>query len=70
MEYKGRTYSKYRVWHPLDHIYWELRKNVLKNRNVGVGSYFRIVEVFGRNPDCAVDSVKQVTKPDHTALGL
>ncbi|MCE7072578.1 hypothetical protein LZG74_19840 [Dyadobacter sp. CY327] len=70
MEYKGKTYPKYRVWHPLDHIHWELNKNVHKDRSVGVGSYFRIVEAFGRNPDFAVDSVEMVTKLDDTGIRL
>lgn len=63
-----RTYSRYRVWHPRDHIDWQL---VVGDPNrVGVGARFRIVEAFDRNPDWLVDSVELVSKLDETGIRL
>ncbi|WP_031529280.1 DAPG hydrolase family protein [Dyadobacter crusticola] len=70
MTYQGRVCTKYRVWHPRDHIRWELHRNGRKDGSVGVGSYFRIVEAFGRNPDWTIDSAELVTKLDHTGIRL
>jgi hypothetical protein len=64
----GRTYSRYRVWHPRDHIDWQLVGG--DPGRVGVGAKFRIVEAFGRNPDHLVDSVETVTKLDETGIRL
>jgi DAPG hydrolase PhiG domain len=46
MEYEGKTYPKYLVWHPFDHIHWSLA-NQLPGNAAGVGSKFHIVEAFG-----------------------
>jgi hypothetical protein len=70
IKYQGRVYSRYRVWHPLDHIHWELHKNTRADGSIGEGSYFRIVEAFGRNPASIIDSVEVVTKLDHTGICL
>jgi hypothetical protein len=67
MEYRGRTWSRYRVWHPRDHIEWDL---VGPASPVGVGSRFRIVEAFGRNPDFLVDSTELVAKLDESGIRL
>jgi len=68
MEVNGRTYSRYRVWHPLDHIDWQLVEG--DPERVGVGAKFRIVEAFSRNPAWLVDSVETVTKLDETGIRL
>ena len=68
MEFNGRTYSRYRVWHPLDHIDWQLVKG--DPERVGVGARFRIIEAFSRNPAWLVDSVETVTKLDETGIRL
>ena len=68
MEVEGRTYSRYRVWHPHDHIDWQL---VAGNPDaVAVGARFRIVEAFDRNPAWLVDSVETVVKLDETGIRL
>ena len=69
MTYKGKTYPKYLVWHPKDHIHWSL---ISKSRNeqIGVGSYFRIVEAFDRNMNFIVDSIELVEKLDETGIRL
>lgn len=53
VEINGRTYSRYRVWHPLDHIDWQLVEG--DPAHVGVGAKFRIIEAFSRNPAWLVD---------------
>ena len=68
MEISGRTYPRYRVWHPLDHIDWQLVGGDAER--VGIGAKFRIVEAFDRNPAWLVDSVETVTKLDETGIRL
>lgn len=68
MQVDGRTYSRYRVWHPRDHIDWQLVGG--DPRHVGVGSRFRIVEAFDRNPSWLVDSIELVTRLDETGIRL
>jgi hypothetical protein len=68
MVVSGRTYPRYRVWHPLDHIDWQLV--VGDPQSVGIGAKFRIIEAFGRNPAWLVDSVETVTKLDETGIRL
>lgn len=68
MVYQGKTYPKYLVWHPKDHIHWSLEKS--KTNKIGVGSYFRIVEAFARNKKFLVDSIEIVEKLDETGIRL
>lgn len=68
MEYQGRRYDRYLVWHPLDHIRWELAEG--DPGSVGVGSRFRIVEAFGRDLRYLIDSTETVEKLDHTGIRL
>lgn len=69
MEYEGETYPRYLVWHPLDHIHWEL-VGAAPDGTAGPGARFRIVEAFGRNPAHLVDSVDTVEKLDETGIRL
>jgi hypothetical protein len=69
MTYKGKTYPKYLVWHPRDHIHWSLAE-ISAKRQAGVGSYFRIVEAFGRNIKFLIDSTELVEKLDETGIKL
>lgn len=69
MQYQGRQYSRYRVWHPLDHIHWELASPAAGG-GAGAGASFRIVEAFGRNPRHTIDSVEVVEKLDETGIRL
>jgi hypothetical protein len=68
LEIDGRRYSRYRAWHPRDHIDWQLVDG--DPGRVGVGSRFRIVEAFDRNPAWLVDSIETVTKLDETGIRL
>lgn len=67
--FEGKKYNKYLLWHPLDHICWQLSKKNKEGR-IGAGSKFRIVEAFGRNLNNLVDSVCTVTKLDRTGIKL
>lgn len=69
MEVDGRRLNKYLVWHPLDHILWQLAQPNQDGR-AGVGSKFRIVEAFGRNPDFYIDIIDTVTRLDATGATL
>lgn len=69
MTYNGKTYPRYRVWHPRDHIRWKLAKGN-KEGKAGQGACFRIVEAFGGNPAYRVDSVEYVEKLDLTGIRL
>jgi hypothetical protein len=69
MDYQGKRYSRYRVWHPKDHIYWALAKPG-PNGKAQAGAVFRIVEAFGRNPDFHIDVQEVVEKLDETGIRL
>ena len=69
MTYKGKTYPKYLVWHPKDHIHWSLT-NKSANKEIGTGSHFRIVEALDRNMNFLIDSVELVEKLDETGIRL
>jgi DAPG hydrolase PhiG domain len=69
MEYQGKRYQRYHVWHPLDHIHWGL-ENQLPCGQVGVGSKFHIVEALGRNMDMLVNVVDTVKKLDKQGILL
>lgn len=68
MTVEGRSYPRYRVWHPRDHIDWQLVGG--DPARVGVGARFRIVEAFDRDPTWLVDSVEVVTRLDETGIRL
>jgi hypothetical protein len=69
MEYQGKKYQRYHVWHPLDHIHWSLENQLLCGQ-VGLGSKFHIVEALGRNMDMLVDVVDTVKKLDSQGIVL
>jgi hypothetical protein len=45
MEYAGKNYPRYLVWHPLDHISYQV-KYPQADGSVGPGSHRRITEAF------------------------
>jgi hypothetical protein len=69
MEYQGATYSRYGVWHPRDHIDWQLVGEA-PGGGAGVGARFRIVEALGRNMEYLVDSVELIEKLDEDGIVL
>lgn len=69
MTYAGQTYPRYRVWHPLDHIHWELKREA-PGGGAAEGARFRIVEAMGRSEAHYVDSIDRVEKLDRTGIRL
>lgn len=69
MQYEGRTYTRYHVWHPIDHIHYELAGQAADG-TAGPGARFFIVEAFGANPDYLVNSVADVPQNDETGITL
>ncbi len=67
MEVNGSRLNKYLVWHPNDHIAWELSRPGM-NGGASVGAQFRIVEAFGGNPAFYVDVIDTVTRLDATGF--
>jgi len=68
MDYRGKVYPKYLVWHPKDHIHWSLKSG--SDAHIGPGSSFRIVEAFDRNMKFLIDSIELVEKLDDTGIRL
>jgi len=56
--------SRYRAWHPRDHVELTYVKKADNGANMGVGSKMRIQEYFGRNPEYRVDVVDSVLRLD------
>ncbi|MBE0592617.1 MAG: hypothetical protein IH616_09490 [Gemmatimonadales bacterium] len=69
MTFEGETYPRYLLWHPRDHIHWELAKRS-PTTGTGQGSHFRIVEAFGARPEHYVDSTEYVEKLDEEGISL
>jgi hypothetical protein len=65
----GVAHPRYLLWHPVDHIRWELASPDPAG-GAGQGARFRIVEAFGGNPDFYVDSTELVEKLDHEGISL
>jgi len=69
MLHHGVSYPRYLLWHPRDHIRWELARPS-PDGGSGQGAYFRIVEAFGANPAFYVDSTEYVEKLDEQGISL
>src|SRR5262245_20976314 len=69
MELEGTRLNKYLVWHPRDHILWELAQPG-PDGSASVGAKFRIVEAFGRNLNFYVDVIDTVTRLDAAGITL
>lgn len=69
MSLDGVTYPRYLLWHPRDHIHWELVQRSPEG-GTGAGAYFRIVEAFAANPHYYVDSTEHVEKLDEEGISL
>lgn len=63
MTYAGRRLSRYRVWHPRDHIAIEYsRRNA--DGSVGVGSVIHLTEMLGANPKYLIDVHTEILRLD------
>ena len=69
MAYQGKEHNRYLVWHPTDHILWELAKKSAGGK-AEVGAKFRIVEAFNGNLDWKIDTTEEVTKLDDSGIRL
>ena len=59
----GKRFSRYRVWHPRDHIAIEYaRRN--PDGSIGVGCVIHLTEMLGANPDYLVDVHTEIVKLD------
>jgi hypothetical protein len=63
MEYAGQRWPRYLVWHPLDHISYEVLSNPLSGA-VGAGARLRIREAFQRDPRKLLDVTVDVERVD------
>jgi hypothetical protein len=62
MEVEGRRVSRYRLWHPRDHVSWALRRQ--QGPEIGPGAIFHIRECFGRDPRWTLDIDLNVIRLD------
>jgi DAPG hydrolase PhiG domain len=69
MHYMGGEYQRYLVWHPYDHILFEVAQPG-PDGGAGPGATFHIVEAFGRNPDYLFETMARVEKLDETGITL
>jgi len=69
MVHDGAPYPRYLLWHPRDHIHWELVRPA-PGGGAGRGASFRIVEAFQANPAYYVDSTEYVEKLDEEGISL
>ena len=69
MTFAGQTYPRFLLWHPRDHIHWELVRRS-HGGGTGQGAFFRIVEAFAANPAYYVDSTEFVEKLDEEGISL
>ena len=69
MDVDGMRLNKYLVWHPFDHIHWELVRPG-PDGHASAGTQFRIVEAFGRNADFYIDIIDTVTRLDSSRITL
>jgi hypothetical protein len=69
MTYDGQRLQNYLVWHPEDHITWELARPA-PGGEVAEGARFRIVEAFQARPEFYIDTTDAVEKLDETGIRL
>ena len=69
MDVEGTRLNRYLVWHPRDHIHWELAQPAADG-SASVGAKFRIVEAFGRTSDFYIDIIDTVTRLDAAGVTL
>lgn len=69
MPYDGEMVDRYLVWHPVDHIRWELARPA-PSGGAQEGARFRVVEAFGARPEFYIDTVERVEKLDETGIRL
>lgn len=67
IEIAGQHVSRYRAWHPIDHIHYNVHKRS-RDGSVGAGSVYHIHEAFSGNPKWELDILTYVDKLDETGF--
>lgn len=67
VEIAGRRVSRYRAWHPVDHIAFRYVKR-RPDGTIGPGAVFHINEAFGGNPAWEIDVHTRVEQLDETGF--
>ncbi len=65
MELKGLTYPRYLIWHPIDHIHFEVMDR-MPDGSVDVGSTFHLVEALGADMRNLLDVMLRLAQLDET----
>jgi DAPG hydrolase PhiG domain len=65
MQYADATYPRYLVWHPLDHISYEVLKSADDGR-VATGAKLHITEALAREPRNLIDIMPTVEQLDES----
>lgn len=65
VEIDGVRYNRYRVWHPVDHLFAEYVK-LNKDGTVGVGSVIHLAEMLNGRPEYLLQIRTEITKLDET----
>lgn len=69
VEFRGVRCLAYRLWHPRDHIHFEVRGRAA-DWTVLPGARFRIVEAFGARPEFLMDEVFHLARLDRTGMRI
>lgn len=65
VDIQGRRLSRYRVWHPLDHVYARYVRRA-PDASVGPGAQIALCEFMGCNPRYKIEAVSTIEKLDET----
>ena len=69
MELGGKTYSKYLIWHPIDHIQFTVLQR-LSDGSVGPGAIFHLVEDLGAQGRHLIDAALRLVSLDETGAAV
>jgi len=67
VEIKGRLLGRYRVWHPLDHVYARYVRRA-PDGSGGPGAQIALCEFLARNPRYKIEAISTVQKVDETGF--
>jgi hypothetical protein len=67
VEIQGHRFPRYRVWHPLDHVYARYVRRG-PDGSVGLGARIALCEYLGRNPGYKIEAVSTIGKLDESGF--
>jgi len=67
VEIQGRRFPRYRVWHPLDHVYARYVRR-MPDEPASPGTQIALCEYLGRNPRYKIEAVSTIEKLDETGF--